>query len=78
VTVTAGAAAIRGWTVTLTYPGTPPVQQAWNATLATNGSTVTATNAAYNGALAAGATTSFGFLASGSPLTPTITCTPTS
>ena len=77
VTVTAGAAAIRGWTVTLTYPGTPPVQQGWNATLATSGNTVTATNATYNGGLAAGATTSFGFLASGSPVAPTITCTAT-
>lgn len=77
VTVTAGATAIRGWTVTLTYPGTATVQQAWNATVNVSGSRVTATNAAYNGALTAGGSTNFGFLASGSPVAPTIACTAT-
>ena len=74
MTVTAGAAPIRGWTVTLTYPAAAPVQQAWNATVNVSGTQVTATNAAYNGAVAAGATTNFGFLASGSLVTPTLAC----
>jgi lytic cellulose monooxygenase (C4-dehydrogenating) len=74
VTVTAGSTAISGWRVTLSYPSATPVQQGWNATVSASGSTVTATNAAYNGALTAGASTSFGFIASGTPATPTATC----
>lgn len=77
VKVTAGSAAIKSWRVQLTYPGTPPVQQAWNATLTTSGNTVTATNAGYNGAVAAGASTSFGFLANGAAATPTLSCSAT-
>jgi predicted carbohydrate-binding protein with CBM5 and CBM33 domain len=77
VKVTAGSSAIKSWRVQLTYPGTPPVQQAWNATLTTSGNTVTATNAGYNGAVAAGASTSFGFLANGAAATPTLSCSAT-
>ncbi|WP_312033911.1 cellulose binding domain-containing protein [Actinoplanes sp. TBRC 11911] len=51
VTVTACSAPIRGWTVTLTYPGAVTVQQAWIATVNASGSQITATNAAYNGTL---------------------------
>jgi chitin-binding protein len=75
VTVRAGSAAIKGWTVRLTYPAAQPVQQGWNATVTASGSTVTATNASYNGALGAGATTSFGFIGSGTSSTPTVACT---
>ncbi|MEU4625912.1 lytic polysaccharide monooxygenase [Actinoplanes sp. NPDC023801] len=74
VKVTAGSAAIKSWTVTLTYPGTPPVQQAWSANLTTNGNSVQATNVSYNGGLAAGGNATFGFLGSGSPVAPTLTC----
>jgi len=74
VRVTAGSAAIKGWTVTLAYPGAQTIQQGWNATVAANGNTVTATNAGYNGALAAAASTTFGFIASGSSAVPTATC----
>ena len=74
VRVTAGSAAIRGWTVALTYPGSQSVQQGWNATVSASGTTVTAANASYNGALAAGGTTSFGFIAAGTSATPTVTC----
>ncbi|XVU23510.1 lytic polysaccharide monooxygenase auxiliary activity family 9 protein [Actinoplanes sp. CA-054009] len=77
VTVTAGAAAISGWRVTLTYPSAVTVQQGWNATVSASGTTLTATNASYNGSLAAGATTSFGFINSGTPVTPTATCSST-
>jgi len=45
VKVTAGSAAIKGWTVTLAYGGSQTVQQGWNATVSASGSTVTATNA---------------------------------
>jgi predicted carbohydrate-binding protein with CBM5 and CBM33 domain len=77
VKVTAGSAAIKSWTVTLTYPGTPPIQQAWSATLTTNGNSVQATNVSYNGSLAAGGNASFGFLGSGSPVAPALTCSAT-
>jgi lytic cellulose monooxygenase (C4-dehydrogenating) len=77
VTVKAGAAAIRGWTVRLTYASGQTVQQAWSATVSASGSTLTATNAGYNGALAAGASTSFGFIAGGTGATPTVTCSAT-
>ena len=65
VKVTAGNAAISGWTVTWTFPGGQTVTQAWNATVSSTGSTVTARDAGYNAALAAGASTTFGFVASG-------------
>ncbi|WP_225850380.1 cellulose-binding domain-containing protein [Streptomyces sp. HPF1205] len=75
VTVTAGSAAISGWTVKWTLAGGQTVTQVWNGTLTTSGSTATVTNASYNGSLAAGGSTTFGFLANGSPSTPTLTCT---
>jgi chitin-binding protein len=77
VTVTAGAAAIRTWQVTLTYGSAPALQQAWNASATVSGNALVATNASYNGALSAGASTSFGFIASGTATTPTVACTAT-
>ncbi|WP_194823561.1 lytic polysaccharide monooxygenase [Micromonospora sp. S-DT3-3-22] len=77
VDVTAGSSAIKGWTVNWTYSGGQQVSQAWNATLTSSGSTVTARNVNYNGALAAGGKTTFGFLASGSGASPTPVCTAT-
>ena len=77
VTVTAGSAAIKGWTVKLTYPSAPTVQQAWNATATVSGNALTATNVSYNGALSAGGSTTFGFLGSGTATTPTVTCAAT-
>ncbi|MET8204188.1 CotH kinase family protein [Micromonospora taraxaci] len=77
VRVTAGTSAISNWTVTWTFAGGQSVTQAWNATVTSQGSAVTARNVAYNGALAAGASTTFGFLgsSSGAPSTPTLSCT---
>ena len=77
MTVKAGSAAVKGWRVTLTYPSGQTVQQGWNATVSASGSTVTATNASYNGALGAGASTSFGFINSGTAATPTVSCSAT-
>ncbi|WUR61595.1 cellulase family glycosylhydrolase [Micromonospora chokoriensis] len=62
VRVTAGTAAITGWTTRWTYANGQSVTQAWNATLTSSGATVTARNADYNGRLAAGASASFGFI----------------
>ncbi|WP_412100494.1 CotH kinase family protein [Micromonospora ureilytica] len=77
VRVTAGTSAISNWTVTWTFASGQNVTQAWNATVTSQGSAVTARNVAYNGALGAGASTSFGFLGSstGTPSTPSLTCT---
>lgn len=77
VRVTAGTAPISGWTVTWTYANGQRVSQAWNATVTTSGTTVTARNVAYNGSLGAGASTAFGFLGSwnGTNTAPTVTCT---
>jgi chitin-binding protein len=77
VKVTAGAAAIKGWTVKLTYSSAATVTQSWNATTTASGTTVTASNASYNGSLAAGGNTTFGFIGSGAAGTPTVTCTAT-
>jgi chitin-binding protein len=77
VKVTAGAAAVKGWTVKLTFSGTTTVTQSWNATTTASGNTVTATNVPYNGALSAGAATSFGFIGAGTAGTPAVTCTAT-
>ncbi|GAA3342175.1 hypothetical protein GCM10020358_36210 [Amorphoplanes nipponensis] len=74
VKVTAGPAAIKGWTVSLAYAGSQTIQQGWNATVSASGATVTATNTGYNGALAAGGSTTFGFIASGASAVPTVTC----
>ncbi|TDD20977.1 cellulase family glycosylhydrolase [Nonomuraea diastatica] len=58
-----GSSAISGWTVTFTLPSGHTVTGSWNATLSVTGQTVTARNAGYNGSLAAGGSTSFGFQA---------------
>ncbi|HLL67434.1 MAG TPA: cellulase family glycosylhydrolase [Micromonosporaceae bacterium] len=62
VRITAGGSAISGWTVTWTYANGQTVSSSWSAALTTSGSTVTARNVAYNGSIAAGASTSFGFI----------------
>jgi mannan endo-1,4-beta-mannosidase len=79
VKVTAGAAAIKGWTVTWTFANGQAVTQAWSATVTSSGSAVTARNMSYNGSLAAGGSTSFGFLASwnGTNSVPAASCTAT-
>ncbi|MEU7753479.1 cellulose binding domain-containing protein [Micromonospora sp. NPDC049171] len=74
VTVTAGTAAINGWTVRWELNNGQRIDQVWSGTLSTSGSTATVRNVSYNGSLAAGATTSFGFLASGTPATTSPTC----
>jgi endoglucanase len=75
VTVTAGASAIKGWTVTWTLGPGETISQLWNGTLTISGSVATVRNVSWNGALAAGASTSFGFLATGSPGASAYTCT---
>jgi endo-1,4-beta-xylanase len=75
VRVTAGSAAISGWTVRWTLSSGQTITQVWNGTLAAGGSAATVTNASYNGPLQPAASTTFGFLANGTPSTPSLTCT---
>jgi lytic cellulose monooxygenase (C4-dehydrogenating) len=74
VTVTAGATALKGWSVNATFAGGQSVTQAWNSTVASAGGSSTFTSAAWNGNVAAGSSVTLGFLASGSGAAPALTC----
>ncbi|MEV4136013.1 cellulose binding domain-containing protein [Dactylosporangium sp. NPDC049742] len=74
VTVTAGGTPITGWSVRWTLGSGQSIGQIWSGRLATSGAAVTVTNESYNGALAAGASTTFGFIATGTATTPALTC----
>ena len=82
VTVTdTGSIALTGWTVTFTFGGDQQVTSEWNAALTQSINYVTASSLSYNGSVAAGASTSFGFQGtySTSYAAPTsVTCTPSS
>jgi O-glycosyl hydrolase len=61
VVTNTGTTALNGWTVGWTFPGDQKITNAWSATTTQTGAAVTATNVAYNGSIASGANTSFGF-----------------
>jgi glucose/arabinose dehydrogenase len=63
VAVTNLGAARTGWAVAFTFPGDQRVTNAWGATVTQSADQVTARNASWNGALATGATATFGFQA---------------
>ncbi|GDY31873.1 cellulose binding domain-containing protein [Gandjariella thermophila] len=65
-TITAGDTALSGWRVEFDLPAGTTVGSYWDATETVSGNHYTFTNREYNGAVAAGASTGFGFLASGS------------
>ncbi|MFD7294052.1 glycoside hydrolase family 6 protein [Streptomyces sp. NPDC059897] len=73
VTVTNNGAAVSGWNLTWSFAGSQKVGSGWNADISQSGAAVTAKNVSYNGALATGASASFGFNAtySGSNAAPT-------
>ncbi|RGA04240.1 1,4-beta-xylanase [Microbispora triticiradicis] len=75
VTVQAGSSAVNGWTVKWTWPGGQSISSLWNGRQSTSGSSVTVRNETYNGSIAAGGSTTFGFTANGTAATPTATCT---
>ncbi|MFJ1539974.1 glycosyl hydrolase family 95 catalytic domain-containing protein [Micromonospora chalcea] len=64
VTVTAGATAIRGWTVSWTFPNGQVINQIWSGTHTQNGVNVTVRNVDYNGSVPAGGSITFGFIGS--------------
>lgn len=78
VTVTnTGTTATKSWKVTWTWSGNQQITNSWNVSESHSGPNETAANASYNGAIAPGANTSFGFQASysGTNTNPTLTCT---
>jgi hypothetical protein len=79
VTVTAGATAIRGWTLAMRFPDAQIIDQAWGASVSSDGVTVTARDVGFNGSLAPGAGTTFGFLGKwlGANGNPAISCAAT-
>jgi hypothetical protein len=74
VTVTAGPAAITGWQVGGAVAAGQTLTQIWGGTATGSGTASVIRNAAYNGALAAGAGTTLGFIGTGTPVTPTLSC----
>ncbi|TDB78210.1 cellulose binding domain-containing protein [Micromonospora sp. KC721] len=75
VTVQAGSSAITSWTVQWALGSGQSITQLWSGTLTSSGSSVTVRNAPYNGALPASGSTTFGFIANGTPSSPAPTCT---
>lgn len=75
VTVTAGGSAINGWTVGWTVSSGQTITQVWNGTLNASGSTVSVSNAPYNATLPPSGSTTFGFIATGTPPATAFTCT---
>ncbi|MEU5152791.1 endo-1,4-beta-xylanase [Glycomyces sp. NPDC021274] len=71
---------LSGWKVTWTWPGSERISNAWSVTGTLTGATVNGANASYNGTLASGQSTTFGFnitKADGSTASvPAVTCTP--
>jgi len=74
VKVTAGSSATNAWTVTMTLPTGAAVTSTWNALNSGTTGTIGFSNAAYNGKIAAGASTEFGFQGTGSATGMSPTC----
>jgi hypothetical protein len=76
-----GTVATRSWTVGWTFTAGQTVTQSWGGTATQSGTAVTVKDAGYNAVLAAGATTTFGFLgtlpSTSNPVPSPVTCTPT-
>jgi endo-1,4-beta-xylanase len=76
VNVTAGSSAISSWTVKLTLASGQTISSLWNGVNTGTTGSISVKNASFNGSLAAGASTSFGYTATGTASTPTaISCT---
>jgi hypothetical protein len=75
IDVTAGAAPIAGWTVSLTLPAGAAVTSAWNASASGTSGPIQLTNLSYNGSVAPGMSTEFGFQGTGTGTGMTPGCT---
>ncbi|WP_093802611.1 lytic polysaccharide monooxygenase [Streptomyces sp. Wb2n-11] len=71
-----GTGPVPSWMVHATLPDGQRVDTVWNGTLGGSGTAITVSNAAWNGSLPPGATTAYGFTATGGapPHTPQISC----
>ncbi|MFI7542271.1 cellulose binding domain-containing protein [Actinoplanes sp. NPDC049599] len=56
------AAAVNGWALTWTLPGTQRITQSWNATASQSGAQARAVNVGWNAGLPAGGSVGFGFI----------------
>jgi hypothetical protein len=74
ITVKASGA-INGWRASWPLGSGQSISQVWGGRGSAGGGTETVTNETWNGKLAAGATTTAGFIANGSATTPTVSCT---
>ncbi|MEU6039834.1 cellulose binding domain-containing protein [Actinomadura sp. NPDC047616] len=74
VRVTAGSSPVNGWTVTVPLPSGAGVTSAWNANRSGNTGTVQFTNVSFNGSIAPGQSTEFGFQGTGTGTGMTPTC----
>ena len=74
VRVTAGSSGVNGWTVGSALPAGSAVTGVWSATNSGTSGAVSFRNVAYNGGLAAGASTEFGFQGTGPAPTAAPTC----
>jgi endo-1,4-beta-xylanase len=59
------SAALDGWTVHMTLPSGQSLSNIWNGVNTGTSGAVTVTDASYNAAVGAGASTTFGYLAAG-------------
>jgi hypothetical protein len=69
-----GSGTLNGWRLGWTFPGNQAITSLWNGSYTQSGSGVTVTNASYDGTLAPGATATVGFTATGSTVSPSVTC----
>ena len=60
-----GPAAISSWTVRLTLPSGQAISNLWNGINSGTTGSVTVSNVSYNGAVAAGGSTTFGYTTTG-------------
>ncbi|NUU16103.1 cellulase family glycosylhydrolase [Cellulomonas humilata] len=77
VTVKAGTAMISSWKTAFALPSGGSVQSGWSGTYTQSGTTVTVSNAAWNGLLGAGGNTTYGFVGGGTAPSSTtaVSCT---
>ncbi|GAA2493449.1 cellulose binding domain-containing protein [Winogradskya humida] len=61
-----GGAAVSGWQLVFGLPASAKLSSSWEATVTTAGTTSTAKDKGYNATIPAGATTTFGFIVTGS------------
>jgi Glycosyl hydrolase family 12/Cellulose binding domain len=71
-----GSGTLNSWRLSWPFPSGNTISSLWNGTYTLSGGTITVSNVSYDGNLAAGATATVGFTATGTNSTPSsVTCT---